>query len=64
MNRHRRASQSQSEPPSFRRAFARLDEALDKNTEPDNAWKIRLMRMALFGDVERLEQSGTVKIPE
>ena len=50
--------------PNYRQAFQRLDEALEANTPSDNSEKIRLMRLALFGDVIKLEQSGRIKIPE
>ena len=50
--------------PAYRQAFARLDEALAKNTQGDNSEMIRLMRLAMFADVDELERSGTVKLPE
>jgi hypothetical protein len=49
---------------AYREAFARLDEALAKNTQPDNARTIRLLRLAMFADVDALQESGTVKLPE
>jgi hypothetical protein len=49
---------------SYRQAFARLDEALAENTQTDNYEKIRLMRLALFADVDKLQQSGRIIIPK
>lgn len=50
--------------PAYRQAFERLDEALEKNTVSDNSHKIRLLRLAMFGDVDKLQSSGMVEIPE
>ena len=50
--------------PAYRQAFDRLDAALETNTPCDNREKIRLLRMALFGDVDKLEASDTVEIPK
>ena len=55
---------SRNVPPPYRRAFERLDDALEQNTPSDNSEKIRLMRLAMFGDVDELLASGTVKIPK
>ena len=41
-----------------------MDDALEQNTPSDNSEKIRLMRLAMFGDVDELLASGTVKIPK
>ena len=46
------------------RAEAAVDAALAENTASDQAEKIRLMRLALFADLEALQQSGTVNLPE
>jgi hypothetical protein len=64
MNRHQRHPLPFVRNPAYRQAFQRLDEALAANTQSDNYEKIRLMRLALFADVDELEKSGTVKIPE
>ena len=50
--------------PAYRRAFQRLDETLDKNTNFSNAEIIKLMREAMFADVDALEKSGTLIIPK
>ena len=41
-----------------------MDAALEENTPFDNTEKIRLMRLALFADVDKLEASGKVVIPK
>lgn len=64
MSRHQRPAPARRVPPAFRQAFERLDAVLAANTNPDNTAKIRLLRLALFGDVDRLQQSDPVKIPE
>lgn len=48
----------------YRVALENLNAALARDPSSDNTHKIRLLRMALFGDVDRLQQSGEVKIPE
>jgi len=37
---------------------------LAENTQTDNYEKIRLMRLALFADVDKLQQSGKIIIPK
>ena len=64
MNRTRKSPQMRIKNPAYRQAFEWPDEVLEKNTVSDNSHKIRLLRMALFGDVDKLQASGTVKIPE
>lgn len=48
----------------YRVAVEKLDAALEQNTVSDNSHKIRLLRLALFEDVDRLEQSGEVNLPD
>ena len=50
--------------PAYRQAFERLDAALAENTPCNNIEKIRRLRIAMFGDVDALEKSGKIKIPE
>lgn len=64
MNRHRKSSPLLTKSPVYRRAFERLDTALARNTPSDNSELIRLMRLAYFADVDELEESGEVKLPE
>jgi hypothetical protein len=64
MNRHSCKQPTRAVPPSYRRAFEQLNMALEKNTPSNNAEKIQLMRLALFGDVVKLEQSGRIVIPK
>lgn len=49
---------------AYWRAFERMDEALTQGTGPANAAKIAWLRAAMFGDVDALERSGTVVLPE
>ena len=46
--------------PAFRPAFERLDAALEENAPGDNRETIRLLRLAVFFDVDALEKSGKV----
>ena len=50
--------------PAYRRAFQRLEEGLEQSRVSSNAEFIRQMRQAYFADVDELERSGTVKLPE
>jgi len=50
--------------PAYRQAFERLDESLEQNSGFSNAEKIRLMRRAMFADVDALEKSGRIIIPK
>ena len=64
MNRHQKPPPHRPKNPAWRPAFERLDAALEENTPFDNTEKIRLMRLALFADVDALEKSGTIKFPK
>jgi len=64
MNRHQKQPHFIVRNPAYRQAFQRLDESLEKNLGFSNAEKIRLMRKAMFADVDALEKSGTVKLPD
>ena len=63
MNRHQKSPPFNVRNPAYRQAFQRLDEALEQNSSFSNAEKIRLMRRAMFADVDKLQQSGQLKIP-
>jgi hypothetical protein len=45
-------------------ALTRLDTALAENTPSNNYERIRLMRMALFAEVDRLQASGKLVLPK
>jgi hypothetical protein len=64
MSRHQKPPQHRTQAPAYRQAFERLDEALEENTPSDNSEKIRLMRLAMFADVDRLQASGRLVIPK
>ena len=65
MNQHQR---KQSLPithhPAWRHAIQELDDAIEQNTEHPNAEKIRLMRIAMFSDVDALEESHDIQLPK
>jgi len=64
MNRRPKPASMRIKNPAYRPAFERLDAALEENTTYDNREKIRLMREAMFADVDRLQKSGSAVIPE
>ena len=41
-----------------------IDENLERHRGGSNAEMIQRLRVALFGDVDALQKSGTVKLPE
>ena len=51
-------------PRPYERAVQSLEDALYRNTERPNATRIRLLRQIMFADVDELEASGQVKLPE
>jgi hypothetical protein len=63
MNRHQKQPYLKVRNAAYRQAFERLDEALAENTQSDNSEKIRLMRKVYFASVDKLQQSGRIKIP-
>jgi len=64
MNRRQMPPQHRTKARAYRQAFERLDAVLEENSQARNAEKIRQMRRAYFADVDALENSGTVIIPE
>jgi hypothetical protein len=64
MNRRQKPPQLRTPAPAYREAFERLDQAVEENTPSDNSAKIRLLRLALFGDVDKLRAAGRIKIPK
>ncbi len=64
MNRRQKSPQPRPKNPAYRQVFERLDAALEENTPCDNTATIRLMRLALFADVDKLKESGRVVIPK
>lgn len=63
MRRHRNRTSSRL-PRQWDRAVQSLEAALYRNTEHPNAAKIRLLRRIMFADVDELQASGQVKLPE
>ncbi|MBI5386971.1 MAG: hypothetical protein HZA90_20045 [Verrucomicrobia bacterium] len=59
MNRRQKSPHPRPQAPAYREAFARLDEALGKNTQSNNHEQIQLLRLKLFGCAP-----GTVEIPK
>jgi hypothetical protein len=64
MNCHRKPPRLVLRDPAHRKAFQRLDESLEKNSGSSNAEVIKLLRQTAFADVDELEESGTLKLPE
>jgi hypothetical protein len=62
MKRHPKPPMSRYRSPAYRQALVRLDTALEQNTPSDNHERIKLMRLAMFADVDRLLASGELKI--
>jgi hypothetical protein len=58
MNHRQKPPQLRIKTPAYRRAFERLNAALEENTRPDNPEKIRLRHIALFGEVKSPAKSG------
>ena len=64
MNRRQKTPPPRSRTPAYRHALARLDAALEENTPLDNYEKIRLMRLALFADVEEYMKIHPLNLPK
>jgi tetrahydromethanopterin S-methyltransferase subunit G len=64
MNRHQKPPRPVIRDLAYRQALQRLDESLEKNSGFSNAEVIKLLRQTAFADVDELEKSGTLKIPE
>jgi tetrahydromethanopterin S-methyltransferase subunit G len=64
MTRNGKIARPMVRNPAYREAFQRLDESLEQNSGFSNAEKIRLMRQAMFADVDELEKSGRIKLPK
>ena len=61
-NRNRSARLGQRQRPQS--ALERIDAFLNRGNEGSNAELIRRLRETMFGDVDELEASGEVKLPE
>ena len=64
MNHRQKSPSRRLKSPAYRAVVERLDAALEENTPSDNYEKIRRMRLAYFADVDALEKSGTLVLPE
>jgi len=64
MTRHQKPLRPVIRDPAYRQAFQRLDESLEQNSGFSNAEVIKLLRQTAFADVDELEKSGTLKLPE
>lgn len=64
MNRHPEHPRRLVRNAAYREVFQRLDAALVENNRWDNFEKIRLLRQTYFSDVDALQKSGRIKIPE
>lgn len=64
MNRYRKSIRCQRPPTSYERLSQRIEEAAERDGYYSNAAIIRRLRAHMFADVNALEKSGTVKIPQ
>ena len=64
MNRHRTSTQSPQRQTPYERLSKRIDEAAEREGYYSNADIIRRLREHMFADVDALEKSGAVKIPQ
>jgi hypothetical protein len=64
MNRHPKNPQLIVHNPAYRRAFQKLDEALEENATSSNAERIKSLRQPLFADVDELQKSRKLVIPK
>ena len=58
MSRRRNPSPSRPPPRAYRRAFERLDDALDPGTETDYSDRIEMLGRLMFGDDWRRPESA------
>ena len=64
MNRNRTRSARSAQRQRPQSALERIDAFLEQNNEGSNAEMIRMLRKVMFNDVDELEASGEVKLPE
>jgi hypothetical protein len=64
MKHHQQPTLHRPQSRAYRSAFERLDAALEENIPSNNYEKIRLLRVAMFGDVDELQKSDPVEIPK
>jgi hypothetical protein len=64
MNSHRIISARSRRSTRRQSALERSGEFLERDTEASQAEMLRLMRQTYFADVDELEKSGQVKLPE
>jgi hypothetical protein len=64
MNRNRTRSARSAQRQRPQSALERIDDFLERTNEGSNAELIRMLRKAMFADVDELEASGEIKLPE
>jgi hypothetical protein len=64
MSHYRRTIKCQRQQTSYERLSQRIEEAAERDGYYSNAAIIRRLREHMFADVNALEKSGAVKIPE
>jgi hypothetical protein len=64
MNQNQIGSASSPRRQRPQSALERIDAFLDRNNEGSNAELILRLRKVMFADVDKLEASGEVKLPE
>jgi hypothetical protein len=64
MNWNRTRSARSRQRQQTQTALEQIDAFLEQDSQGSNAELIRRMRKAMFADVDALEASGAVKLPE
>ena len=64
MNWNRLQSTRSPHRPPRQSPLERIDAFLQRNNEGSNAELIRMLRKAMFADVDELEASGEIKLPK
>lgn len=64
MKRYRIGSARPGQRKRPKTALERIDALLERNNEGSNAEMIRILRKAMFDDVDELEASSEVKLPQ
>jgi hypothetical protein len=64
MNRLHKPPPRRPQSSAYRQAFEHLDIALEENTPSDNREKIKLMRLAMFSDVDAYMKTNPIILPK
>jgi len=64
MNHHRRSASCERPQTPYERLSKRIEQVAERDGHYSNAAIIRRLREHMFADVDALEKSGAVRIPE